>query len=124
MVDLVVDDKIIVEGHQSKVAVLANFYVSKRLFELVLLRSEQLHKSIELARANSIEVGVELSSAIDSFLVVDRMKEHVGMQHELGQGVPIPADDVLTELLHQVADHRDVIRIGIELGRLCHRSSG
>src|SRR5262245_53840663 len=42
------------------------------------------------------------------------MKEHIGIQHELRQGVRILVDNVLTELLQQVANFPDVIRIGIE----------
>ena len=36
MMNLVIDDKIVIKCHQSKVAVLANLYVAKRLFEFVL----------------------------------------------------------------------------------------
>src|SRR5215470_6070958 len=49
------------------------------------------------------------------------MKEHIGIQHELRQGVPISPDNVLTKLLHQVADFPNVIRIGIEFGLLALR---
>src|SRR5215469_10327164 len=114
MMNFVVDDKLIIKCHQSKIAVLANLYVLKSLFEFVLRRSEEFCKSIECARANPIELGVKFSSVINRFLVVNRMKEHIGIQHELRQGVRILVDNVLTELLQQVANFPDVIRIGIE----------
>ena len=79
MMNFVVDDKIIIKCHYSKVAVLANLYVVKLLFEFVLRRSEKFCKSIELARANPIELGVKFSSVINRFLVVNRMKEHIGI---------------------------------------------
>jgi len=49
------------------------------------------------------------------------MKEHIGMQHELRQGVRILVDNVLTELLQQVANFPDVIRVGIEFELLTLR---
>src|SRR5581483_9951211 len=121
MMNLVVDDEVVIERHQSEVAVLANLYVLKPLFELVPRRGEQFHESIERARADPIELRVESSGAIDGFLVVDRMKQHVGMQHELRQRVPILAEYVLTELLQQVANPGDVIRVGVELELLALR---
>src|SRR6266851_4199828 len=59
MVNLVVDDKIVIKCHQPQRTVLANLDVAKSLFELVLRRSEEFRKSIELARANPIELSVE-----------------------------------------------------------------
>jgi hypothetical protein len=49
------------------------------------------------------------------------MKEHVGIQHELRYGVAVFANNVLTELLQQVADFLDVIGIGIEFELLALR---
>jgi hypothetical protein len=60
-----------------------------------------------------IELSVIFTGAINLFLGVGVMKEHIGVQHELCQGVPVLPNNVLTELLQQVADFRVVIRIGI-----------
>src|SRR5437016_6033487 len=49
------------------------------------------------------------------------MKEDIGVQHELRYCVAVLANNVLTELLQQVANFPDVIRIGIEFGLLALR---
>src|SRR5215468_10107260 len=116
MMNLVVDDKIIIKCHQSKIAVLANLYVLKSLFEFVLRRSEEFCKSIELARANPIELSVKFAGAINLFLGVGVMKEHIGAQQELRYGVAVFANNVLAELLQYAANLRDVIGIGFEFG--------
>ena len=53
------------------------------LFDFVLRRSEELRKSIELARANPIELSVIFAGAINLLLGVGVMKEHIRVQHEL-----------------------------------------
>jgi len=72
----------------------------------------------ECARAYAIELGIELAGAVDGLLAFDRMENHVGIQQELLQCVPIPVDDVQAEVLQQGADLGQVIRVGIELGPL------
>lgn len=42
------------------------------------------------------------------------MKEHIGVQDKLRQGVPVLVNNVLTELLHHAANFREVIGIGFE----------
>src|SRR5919109_1419620 len=68
------------------------------------------------------------AGAINLFLGVGAMKEHIGVQYELRQGVPILVNDVLTELLQQAANFLDVIGIGFEFGllalRQCFTSQG
>src|SRR5215831_11082578 len=116
MVNLVVDNKIVVKRHQPLRTVLANLDVAKSLFEFVLRRSEEFRKSIELARANPIELSVKFAGAINLFLGVGVMKEHIGVQHELRYGVAVFANNVLTKLLQYAANLHDVIPIEVEFG--------
>jgi hypothetical protein len=51
------------------------------------------------------------------------MEEYIGIQQKLLQGISVLVDDVQTELLQQVADLADVIRIGIEFELLILRES-
>src|SRR6267154_3878020 len=44
------------------------------------------------------------------------MKEHIGIQHELRQGVPVLANNILTELLQYATNLREVIAVGVEFG--------
>jgi hypothetical protein len=81
--NLVVDDKIVIKCHHPQRTILANLDVLQFPFELVLRRSEDFHKFIEMAQANPIELSVIFAGAINLFLVVDFMKEHIGVQHEL-----------------------------------------
>jgi len=83
MVNLVVDDKIVIKCHQPKRTVLANLDIAKSLFEFVLRRSQKFRKSIELARANPIELSVKFAGVINLFLGVGVMKEYIRVQHEL-----------------------------------------
>src|SRR5882724_1907874 len=99
MVNLIVDDKIVIKCHQPQRTVLANLGGAKSLLEFVLRCSEEFRKTIELARATPIELGVIFAGAINLFLGVGVMKEHIGVQHELRQGVPVLVNNVLTELL-------------------------
>ena len=62
---------------------MANLDIAKSLFEFVLRRGEEFRKSIELARANPIELSVIFAGAIKLFLGVGVMKEHVRVQYEL-----------------------------------------
>src|SRR5215468_4117996 len=114
MVNLVVDDKIVVKRHQPQRTVLANLDVLKFLFEFVLRRSEEFHKAIELARANPIELSVKFAGAINLFLDVGVVKEHIVVQHELRYGVAVLANNVLTELLQYATNLREVIAVGVE----------
>src|SRR5215831_15311154 len=91
-----------------------NIDVLKFLLEFVLRRSEDFHKSVELARSNPIELSVLFAGAINLFLGVDLVKEHIGVQHELRQGVPVLANNILTELLQYAANLREIIGIGVE----------
>src|SRR5271156_3201762 len=54
------------------------------------------------------------------------MKEHIGVQHELGYGIPVLVNNILTELLQHAANFREVIGIGFEFGALrqCLTSQG
>src|SRR5258708_14246889 len=44
------------------------------------------------------------------------LKEHSGVQHELGEGVCILANNILTELLQYATNLREVIAVGVEFG--------
>src|SRR5262249_1117433 len=96
--------------------VLVNLDVLKFLFEFVLRRSEEFRKSIELARANPIELSVIFADAINLFLGIGVMKEHIGVQHELCYGVPVLANNALTELFHYATNLHEVIGVGVEFG--------
>src|SRR5215470_6313694 len=116
MVNLVVDDKIVIKCHQPERTVLANLDIAKFLFEFVLRGSEEFRKSIELARANPIELSVIFAGAINLFLGVRVMKEHIGVQHKPRYGVPVLANNILTELLQYAANLREIIGVGVEFG--------
>lgn len=113
---LVVDVKIVVKCHHSQRTVLANLDVLQFPFELVLRRSEDFHKFIEMARANPIELSVTFAGATNLFLGVDVVKEHIVVQHELRYGVAVFANNILTILLQYAANLREVIGIGVEFG--------
>src|SRR5215831_19083640 len=114
MVNLVVDNKIVVKRHQPLRTVLANLDVAKSLFEFVLRRSEEFRKSIELARANPIELSVKFAGAVNLFLGVGVVKEHIRVQQGLRYGVAVFANNILTELLQYAANLREVIGIGVD----------
>src|SRR5215470_7113200 len=116
MVNLVVDDKIVIKCHQPERTVLANLDIAKSLFELVLRRGEEFRKSIQLARSNPIELSVIFAGAVNLFLGVGVMEEHIRVQHELRYGVAVLANDILTELLQYATNLREVIAVGVELG--------
>src|SRR6267154_4355143 len=44
------------------------------------------------------------------------MKEHSGVQHELGEGVCVLVNNILTELLQYATNLREVIAVGVEFG--------
>jgi hypothetical protein len=113
---LVVDVKIVVKCHHPQRTVLANLNVLQFPFELVFRRSEDFHKFIEMARANPIELSVTFAGAINLVLGVDVVKEHIVVQHELGYGVAVLANNILTVLLQYAANLREVIGIGVEFG--------
>lgn len=112
--NLIVDEKIKIKCHQPQVAILVNLRVVKLLFEFVLRCSQVFRKSIQSAGVNPIELGVIFANTINLFLVVKGMKQHIGAQHELRQGVPVLVNNVLSELLQHAANFREVISIGIE----------
>src|SRR5215831_9371742 len=93
-----------------------NIDVLKFLLEFVLRRSEDFHKSVELARSNPIELSVLFAGAINLILAVDLVKEHIGVQHELRYGVAVFANNILPELLQYAANLREIIGIGVEFG--------
>jgi|HubBroStandDraft_4_1064222.scaffolds.fasta_scaffold275359_2 hypothetical protein len=71
---------------------------------------------MEMARANPIELSVTFAGAINLFLGVDVVEEYIVGQHELRYGVAVFANNVLTELLQNAANLREVIGIGVEFG--------
>lgn len=70
MVNLVVDDNIVIKCHQPERTVLANLDIAKYLFAFGLRGSQQFRKSIELTRANPIELSAIFAGAINLFLVL------------------------------------------------------
>ena len=52
---------------------MANLDIAKSLFEFILRRGEEFRESIELARANPIELSVIFAGAINLFLGVATM---------------------------------------------------